>query len=129
MIRYGNTLDPQADSPERQEMQSHFAACIIELFVSQSNAPTKDERLALAIATSEPSSTGNLAVFQELSSGVIAGNRFFITKERRMGIASRGLEIGDTIMLFSGGGPIYIVREQESDYRFIGDGYIRSDAW
>lgn len=56
--------------------------------------------------------------------GKISENRFLITENDRMGLATKDLESGDKVMVFSGVSPIYIVREEEGYHRFIGDGYV-----
>ena len=49
---------------------------------------------------------------------------FLVTKQGRMGLGPKSMRSGDQVVILSGGGPIYFLREKGSCYEFLGDGYV-----
>ena len=124
MVGDGNTL--HSDHPLPQEYQNHFANLMAKLFASLlfSTSREAQERL-LAIPNSVALlTTGDSGLYIALCMDKIVGNRFFTTHDGRIGLASRDIEPGDRIMVFSGGGPIYVTRECQGYKQFIGNGYV-----
>ena len=122
LVGDGNTLDE--DHPLPQEYQNHFATSMAQLFASRLFSTSKEARERfLAIPNSRALLTmGDASLYSLLC--MIDGNRFFITSDGRMGLASRDIEPGDSVMVFAGGDPIYITRKHEGYHQFIGDGYV-----
>lgn len=124
LVGDGNTLN--VGHPVPQEYQNHFATFMAHLFASQLFSVSQEatERL-IAIPNSAALLTmGDQSLYRSLCMDKIVGHRFFITYDGRMGLASQDIEPGDRVMIFGGGGPIYLTRERQGYHQFIGNGYV-----
>ena len=112
------------------DMRNHFATFITktfaELLVNQSEE--MQQRFTAVPNVIDLLKMGDPEIFTAECVDKMTFNRFFFTKSHRyMGLATQDLQVGDKVMAFSGGSPIYIVREireRKGYYQYIGDGYV-----
>ena len=127
LVGYGNTIRP---TPMPPDMRNHFATFIAKTFAQLlfNQSEEVQQRLIAIPNVIELLTMGDPAIFTAECVDNITYNRFFFTKNHRyMGLATQDLQVGDKVMAFSGGSPIYIVREvreRKGYYQYIGDGYV-----
>ena len=143
-----SSVDPQFDSfwrtlignkqAERDNMGSEapdqyrwvFLAFIISSLLEQDQAramqlmeawaPSIDVEAQVLI----PMGQGKHHVFGHQFMNSSLYKKFLITKQGRMALGPESLRPGDQVAIFSGGSSIYFVRETQSYYEFLGDGYV-----
>ena len=127
LVGYGNTI---RRTPMAPDMRNHFATFMAKNFAQLlfNQSEEVQERLVAIPNSLALLEMGDPDMFTAECVDHLTGNRFFFTENhRRMGLATQDLKVGDKVMIFSGGGPIYIVREineRKDHYRYIGDGYV-----
>lgn len=123
LVGAGNTA--RGDNPMPPNMRSHFATFMAQLFANLVTYEDEEAQQRLnATCCRESLHMGDPSLFTSECLDKLMGNRFFITQNERMGLATMDLEPGDQVMDFSGASPIYIVREREGYHQYIGDGYV-----
>lgn len=124
LVGYGNTL---SSTPMAPDMRNHFATFmarnLARLLFNRSEEV--QQRLVAIPNGLELFKMGDPDIFIAECLDNLSGNRFFFTENHQyMGLATQDLKVGDKVMVFSGGSPIYIVREREGHHQYIGDGYV-----
>lgn len=127
LVGYGNTI---RHTPMAPDMRNHFATFMAKTFARLLfNQSEEVQKRLVAIPNSlNLLKMGDPDIFTAECLDHLSGNRFFFTENHQyMGLATQDLQVGDKVMVFSGGGPIYIVREineRKGHYQYIGDGYV-----
>ena len=127
LVGYNNTF---RRTPMAPDMRNHFATFIAKNFgqLLVNRSEEVQQRLMAIPNVMDLLKMGDPKIFTAECVDNITFNRFFFTKSHGyMGLATQDLQVGDKVMVFSGGSPIYIVREIRERigyYRYIGDGYV-----
>ncbi|KAM0802255.1 heterokaryon incompatibility protein-domain-containing protein [Usnea florida] len=127
LVGYGCTIRRTSMAPD---MRNHFATFIAKIFARPfvNQFQEMQQRLIAIPNTTDLLKMGDPGTFTAECVDRVTFNRFFFTKSHGyMGLATQDLQVGDKVMVFSGGSPIYIVREireRKGYYRYIGDGYV-----
>ena len=122
LVGVGNTL--RSNSPAPSELRNSFASCMARNFVSLRWDRSNEVRERLGAIDPGLLTMGDPQLFISQCLDNLIGNRFFITEDDKMGLATEDLKPGDKVMVFSGASPIYIVRECKGHHQYIGDGYV-----
>ena len=124
LVGYGNSL---RRTPMPSGMRNHFATFMAKNFARLLGDQSEEvQKKLIAIPNIlELLKMGDPVIFIAECLDNLSGNRFFFTENHQyMGLATKDLQAGDKVMVFSGGSPIYIVREREDHHQYIGDGYV-----
>lgn len=127
LVGYNNTV---RHTPMAPDMRNHFATFMAETFAQPpvNQSEEVQQRLIAIPNFIDLLKMGDPDIFAAECVDHITYNRFFFTKSYLyMGLATQDLQVGDKVMAFSGGSPIYIVREvreRKGYYQYIGDGYV-----